>query len=45
MGQEKLVSSHKLTGLEVGNLEDDTYRDLPRVYTQAASQRFKVEED
>ncbi|KAK0150310.1 hypothetical protein N1851_008772 [Merluccius polli] len=34
LGQERLVPSYQLTGLEVGNLEGDMYLDLPKVYTQ-----------
>ncbi|KAJ8391888.1 hypothetical protein AAFF_G00083590 [Aldrovandia affinis] len=34
MGQERLVKSYGLTGLEVTNLEGTTHLNLPRVYTQ-----------
>ena len=36
MGQIKTVSSYELSGLEVGNLEGNTFLELPKVYTQEA---------
>ena len=36
MGQVKTVSSYELSGLEVGNLEGNTFIELPKVYTQDA---------
>lgn len=35
MGQEKPVSSYRVTGLEVGSLQDDTFMKLPEVYTHS----------
>ena len=34
MGTEKTVKSYELNGLEVGNMEGDTYLTLPKLYTQ-----------
>lgn len=34
MGQEKLVRSHYLTGLEISELERNNFIELPEVYTQ-----------
>ena len=34
MGQERLVKSYELTGLEVGNMDGSVYIELPQVYTQ-----------
>lgn len=34
MGQEKTVSSYKISGLEVAALKGDTYLTVPDVYTQ-----------
>ena len=36
MEQIKTVSSYELSGLEVGNLEGNTFIELPKVYTQDA---------
>lgn len=35
MGQEKPVSSYKISGIEVAALKGDTYLALPDVYTQS----------
>ena len=34
MGQESPIKSFEISGLEIGNVEGDTFLALPKVYTQ-----------
>lgn len=35
MGQERPVKCYEFTGLEIGNIDDSVYIDLPELYTQS----------